>query len=489
MLVNTITVLGLGAGDLEQLPLGVYKKLVKAQRLYVRTAEHPVLQELVNEGILFESFDAIYEKHDAFEAVYKEIVETLIALAQSDSLFYAVPGHPLVAEQTVQWLVQAEKEGRIQLEIIGGQSFLDPIFNALRIDPIEGFQLLDGTMFKRDDVQMSQHVLIAQVYDGYSASDVKLTLMEKYPADYPVTIVTAAGSSEEVLRVVPLFELDRAAELNNLTTIYVPPTSKQEDRLKEWSTFRDIIAVLRSPEGCPWDREQTHETLKKYLIEEVHEFLQAVNNQDDEGMIEELGDVLLQVFLHAQIGEDDGYFSLEDVLESISSKMIHRHPHVFGDVKVEGSDEVLRNWQQLKSAEKGNQNKRILDGQERSESSLLTSYNFQKAAAKVGFDWPNADGAWLKFEEEWQEFKQEINEGTTESQIDELGDVLFTIVNVARFYGLSPEEAMIHANRKFKNRFHYVEDSVVQGKGDFSGYTLEELEAFWQQAKQLKGDE
>ena len=395
---------------MEQLPLGVYKKLLKAQRLYVRTAEHPVLQELMDEGISYESFDAIYEKHDAFEAVYKEIVETLITLSQSDSLFYAVPGHPLVAEQTVQWLVDAEKEGRIQLEIVGGQSFLDPIFNALRIDPIEGFQLLDGTMFKRDDVQMSQHVLIAQVYDAYSASEVKLTLMEKYPEDYPVTIVTAAGSSGEVLRTVPLYELDRAAELNNLTTVYVPPANNREDRLKEWSTFREIIAKLRAPDGCPWDREQTHETLKKYLIEEVHEFLQAVNDQDDDGMIEELGDVLLQVFLHAQIGEDEGYFSLEDVLESVSSKMIRRHPHVFGDVKVENSEDVLRNWQQLKSAEKGKDKTRILDGQERSESSLLTSYNFQKAAAKVGFDWPDAEGAWMKFEEEWKEFKHEINE-------------------------------------------------------------------------------
>ncbi|WP_208324111.1 bifunctional methyltransferase/pyrophosphohydrolase YabN [Paenisporosarcina antarctica] len=488
MHVNTITVLGLGAGDLDQLPLGVYKTLVKAQRLYVRTAEHPVLQELGNEGITYKSFDEIYEKHDGFEAVYQEIVETLITLAQSGPLFYAVPGHPLVAEQTVQWLVDAEKEGRIQLEIVGGQSFLDPIFNALRIDPIEGFQLLDGTMFKRDDVHMSQHVLIAQVYDAYSASDVKLTLMEKYPEDYLVTIVTAAGTSEEVLRVVPLFELDRATELNNLTTIYVPPVSSREERIKEWSTFREIITKLRAPDGCPWDREQTHETLKKYLIEEVHEFLQAVNDQDDDGMIEELGDVLLQVFLHAQIGEDNGYFSLEDVLESVSSKMIHRHPHVFSDVEVEGTEDVLRNWQQLKSVEKGNHKKRILEGQERSESSLLTSYNFQKSAAKVGFDWPNAEGAWLKFDEEWQEFKHEITGGTATSQLDELGDVLFTIVNVARFYGLSPEEAMMHANRKFKTRFHCVEDSVAQGKGEFSAYTLNELEKFWQQAKQIKGD-
>lgn len=487
--MNTITVLGLGAGDLDQLPLGVYRTLQKAERLYVRTAEHPVLQELGKEGISYESFDAIYEKHDAFESVYKEIVETLITLAEDGPLFYAVPGHPLVAEQTVQWLVDAEKDGRIKLEIVGGLSFLDPIFNALRIDPIEGFQLLDGTIFKRDDVHMTQHVLIAQVYDSYSASDVKLTLMEKYPDDYPVTIVTAAGSSEERLRTVPLYELDREAELNNLTTIYVPPVQAQEDRLKDWSTFRAIVARLRAPDGCPWDREQTHDSLKKYLIEEVHEFLQAVSEQDDEGMIEELGDVLLQVFLHAQIGEDDGYFSLEDVLESVSSKMINRHPHVFGDVTVENTEDVLKNWQQLKSVEKGNRTKRILDGQERADSSLLTSFNYQKAAAKVGFDWPDAKGAWLKFEEEWQEFKQEITNGTVSTQLDELGDVLFTIVNVARFYGLSPEEAMIHANRKFKNRFLYVEDSVIQDKGEFDAYSLEELETFWQQAKKKEGDE
>ncbi|MFX3673696.1 MAG: nucleoside triphosphate pyrophosphohydrolase [Paenisporosarcina sp.] len=486
--MKQITVIGLGAGELDQLPLGLYRKLTKATRLFVRTAEHPVLDELVNDGLSFESFDAIYEKHDAFEMVYKEIVETLIELADESPLIYAVPGHPLVAEQTVQWLVEAEKEGRINLEILGGQSFLDPIFNALRIDPIEGFQLLDGTMFKRDDVQMGQHVLIAQVYDSYSASEVKLTLMEKYPDDYPVTIVTAAGSSKEELRTVPLFELDRAAELNNLTTVYVPPVVQLESRLKEWSSFREIIAKLRAPDGCPWDREQTHESLKKYIIEEVHEFLQAVHDQDDEGIIEELGDVLLQVFLHAQIGQDEGYFSLEDVLQSVSAKMIHRHPHVFGDVEVENSEDVRRNWQELKAEEKGKGTKGILEGLDRAESSLLTSYNYQKAAAKVGFDWPNVEGAMNKFVEEWDEFKQELHNGDSDAQLDELGDVLFTIVNVARFYGLSPEEAMMHANRKFKSRFHFVEDNVQRNKGDFNAYSLEELESFWQQAKQNKGE-
>jgi tetrapyrrole methylase family protein/MazG family protein len=487
--MKQITVIGLGAGELDQLPLGLYRMLKNAKRLFVRTAEHPVLQELQAEGLLFESFDTVYEAHDEFEKVYKEIVETLISRAGEVPLYYAVPGHPLVAEQTVQWLIEAEKEGRIELNIVGGQSFLDPIFNALRIDPIEGFQLVDGTMFKRDDVKMNQHVLIAQVYDTYSASEVKLTLMEKYPDDYLVTIVTAAGTSEERLRTVPLFELDRAAELNNLTTVYVPPVTKMEDRLKEWSTFREIIAKLRAPDGCPWDREQTHESLKKYLIEEVHEFLQAVNDQDDDGMIEELGDVMLQVFLHAQIGEDEGYFSLEDVLYQISSKMIHRHPHVFGEVTVEDSEEVLRNWQLLKEQEKGSQSKKVLEGQRRAESSLLTSYNFQKAAAKVGFDWPNVEGALEKFDEEWIEFKNELASGDQASRLDELGDVLFTLINVARFYGLSPEEAMIHANRKFESRFLEVEESVTKGKGEFNAYSLEELEAFWQQAKQKQRGE
>ena len=166
---------------------------------------------------------------------------------------------------------------------------------------------------------MTQHVLIGQVYDAFVASEVKLSLMEKYAYDHPVTIVTAAGSTVEKLRTVPLFELDRVTEIDNLTTVYVPPVAEREGRLKEWSTFREIIAALRAPDGCPWDREQTHESLKRYLIEEAHELLEAIDQQDDEGIIEELGDVLLQVFLHAQIGEDDGYFAMEDVLQSVGA--------------------------------------------------------------------------------------------------------------------------------------------------------------------------
>ncbi len=482
--MNTIHIIGLGAGDLDQLPLGVYKKLKAATNLYVRTADHPVLTELVQENVVFTSFDLVYEKHDSFSPVYEEIAETLIGLSQSNSVIYAVPGHPLVAEQTVQNLIQAEKQGRCQLAIEGGHSFLDSLFGALRIDPIEGFQLMDGTEMTSDQVNMTQHLLIAQVYDSFSASEVKLTLMEKYPDDYPVTIVTAAGSVAEVLRTVPLHELDRSTEVNNLTTVYVPPATEQTQRLKEWQTFRSIVAKLRSPEGCLWDREQTHESLSTFLVEEAHELLQAIQEGDDEAIVDELGDVLLQVFLHAQIGQDNGYFQLEDVLEAISAKMIRRHPHVFGDVSADNTEQVIANWQEIKAQEKPAQDS-LLEGQERFSSSLTTSFNYQKKAAQVGFTWPDATSAWNKFHEELQEFQQEIANGSKAQQLDEFGDLLFTLVNLARFFELSPEEAMMQANRKFQSRFHFVEQQVKQGTGNFDDYSLEQLDEFWKQAKLL----
>ena len=484
--MNEIIIIGLGASDLEQLPLGIYRKLKTAEHLYVRTEQHPVLQELKKEGLTWTSFDYIYEKNDQFEGVYEEIVETLLKLAKETSVTYAVPGHPLVAEQTVQLLIEAERSGKATIRIEGGQSFLDPIFGALRIDPIEGFQLLDGTSLNRDDIQMNAHVLIGQVYDAFSASEVKLTLMEKYPDDYEVTIVTAAGSSKEKLTRVALYELDRVMELDNLTTLYVPPLHDQENRLKEWQTLRKIVSDLRGPNGCPWDKEQTHTTLKQYAVEEVYELLQAIDEEDDNHIVEELGDVLLQVFLHAQIGEDNGYFSLEDVLQSVSGKMIRRHPHVFGDSSAANTEEVLKNWQQMKNEEKKEATDSLLDGELRADSSLLTSFNYQKKAAKVGFDWPSVEGAWEKFEEELAEWKLELKEGTKDTQVDELGDVLFTMVNLARFYGLSPEQAMMQANEKFKRRFQYVESSVKEGRGEFSHYTLDELDAFWNEAKKLE---
>ncbi|WP_342433813.1 nucleoside triphosphate pyrophosphohydrolase [Neobacillus sp. FSL H8-0543] len=482
---KTIELLGLGAGDLNQLPLGVYKKLIQADHVYLRTKEHPVVLELEKEGLRYSSFDEVYEKHEQFEEVYQEIVQTLLQKAKSEQVTYAVPGHPLVAERTVQLLLEyGQKEG-IEIRIGGGQSFIDAIFQSLKIDPIEGFQLLDGTSLQVNQLQVSQHMIIGQVYDQYVASDVKLTLMERLPDDYLVSIVTAAGSQQERIETVPLYELDRKVSLDNLTSVYVPPVKDDAILLKNFFKLREIIAELRGPEGCPWDKEQTHESLKKYLIEETYEVIEAIDSGDIDHLIEELGDVLLHVMLHAQIGEDDGYFAIEDVIEGISAKMIRRHPHVFGNGQAEDSEAVVRTWQEIKKQEKGSVEGSLLDGVSKSLPGLLRAYELQKKASKVGFDWQEITPALEKVKEELQEFENELTDKTGNMVLakKEFGDLLFAFVNVARFLDIHPEEALLGTNEKFIRRFRFVEDKVKESDKTFEEYTLEELDRFWDEAK------
>ncbi|MEH7491726.1 nucleoside triphosphate pyrophosphohydrolase [Neobacillus niacini] len=480
---KTIEVLGLGAGDLEQLPLGVYKKLMNADHVYLRTKEHPVIAELVQEGMGFTSFDSIYEKHDQFEEVYQEIVQNLLEKAKAEQVIYAVPGHPLVAERTVQLLLEYGPKEDVDIIIGGGQSFIDAIFQSLKIDPVDGFQLLDGTLLKSSQLQIDQHIFISQVYDQFVASNIKLTLMERLPDDYQVVIVRAAGSRDENIERVPLYELDRKVTIDNLTSVYVPPVQDEQIMLKNFSKLREIIAVLRGPNGCPWDKEQTHESLKKYLIEETYEVIEAIDSGDIDHLVEELGDVLLQVMLHAQIGEDEGYFAIEDVLEVLSAKMIRRHPHVFGDKKAEDSKEVLRNWQEIKKQEKGETESSLLEGISKSLPNLLRAYEMQKKAAKVGFDWQEITPALEKVKEELEEFENEINQESFVEAKKEFGDILFAFVNVARFLDIHPEEALFETNQKFIRRFQFIEERVKSSGKSIEEHSLEELDQFWDEAK------
>ncbi len=483
--MGEILVIGLGAGDIDQLPLGVYKQLKHASHLYLRTKEHPVVEGFSEENISYVSFDAIYEKHDNFPAVYEEITETLLAKAVEENIIYAVPGHPMIAEKTVQLLLERGEGRSIPVRIGGGQSFLDSLFAAVKVDPVEGFQLLDGTSLHKNDIMVHQHIIIAQVYDAFVASEVKLTLMEKYPDEYEVQIVTEAGSESETLKAIPLYELDRHAELNNLTSVYVPPIPSEEMAFKEFATLRTIIADLRGPNGCPWDKKQTHLSLKKYLIEEAYELLEAIDRDDIDNMIEELGDVMLQVMLHAQIGEDEGMFAIEDVMESISAKMVRRHPHVFGDAIAHTTEEVNANWEKIKATEKKTRivPQSLLKDVAKGLPALLKSYDYQKVAAKVGFDWDNPEEAWEKVKEEMQEFEVEMAKGNKREQLDELGDLLFAIVNVARLSDIYPEEALQATNEKFYRRFSYVESQVLESGLTFEDFNLESLDQFWKEAK------
>ncbi len=486
MMKKQIEIIGLGSAELDQLPLGVYRKLMNAGRVYLRTKEHPVVRELETEGFRYTAFDDIYEKHDNFEEVYREICHRILEEASTGPVLYAVPGHPLVAEKTVQLLLDASNADQtIQIVFGGGQSFLDALFQALRIDPVEGFQLLDGTELKADDLQVTQHMFISQVYDRFTASDVKLTLMERLPDEYEVYIVTAAGSSDEKVEKVMLYELDRKSEVHNLVTIYVPPLREEELRWRDFSKLREIIATLRGPSGCPWDKEQTHESLKKYLIEETYETIDAINQGDIDNLVEELGDVLLQIMLHAQIGEDDGYFTINDVIESISSKMIRRHPHVFGDRHASTPEEVVANWEEIKASEKGMvEAGSLLDSIPGSYPALIKAYELQKKAARVGFDWKEIGPAFEKVKEELGEFEAElVDKNHLHLAKKEFGDFLFAFVNVSRFLGIHPEEALSETNDKFTRRFQYVEKKVHESGKPFENHSLEELDAFWDEAK------
>ncbi|MBA2176999.1 nucleoside triphosphate pyrophosphohydrolase [Halobacillus locisalis] len=482
--MNTIQVLGLGAGDIEQLPLGVYRQLLNhTGTIYSRTIDHPVITQLQEEGINVTGFDSIYEQENQFGSVYTTIVHQLVEKAETSDVLYVVPGHPMLAERTIQLLIEEREAGRIELSIKGGQSFLDATFQALEIDPIEGFQLVDATDLDRNRLTLINHTIFCQVYDTMIASEVKLTLLEDLSPDHPVTIVTAAGSENQKLTTVPLEELDRSVEVDNLTSVYVPPVSK-ESLNHQFFRLREVIRQLRAPGGCPWDRKQTHESLRKYLIEEAYEVIDAINRQDDDHIAEELGDVLLQVMLHSQIGEDDGFFTIEDVIKGVTDKMIRRHPHVFEHVTVNDADEVVTNWEAIKQEEKGEMPDSILDGVPTSFPALLQAEELQKKAAKVGFDWDDIEPVVAKVDEEWQEFLEARENKNKEEMEKEFGDYLFAIANVARHYKLSSENALQRTNRKFRTRLYAMEQEAKSQGKELANYTLDELEALWVQAKE-----
>lgn len=480
MYSKKIEIVGLGAGDIEQLPLSIYKKLTKSNKpIYVRTIDHPVVEELKKEGVIFESFDMIYQENDQFHQVYEKIAEKLIELAQNSSIIYAVPGHPMLAEKSVQLLLERKEA---EVEIIGGQSYLDDLFTALQIDPINGFQFVDGTSFKRSDLDYRHHLIFCQVYDSFVASNVKLALLEDLPASYGVKIVEAVGSREENIKTIPLEELDRAVKVSNLTSVYVPPASP--DILHHtFPSLREVIARLRGPDGCPWDRAQTHESLKEYAIEEIYELIDVIDDADDDGIIEELGDILLQVMLHSQIGEDHGYFTVDDVIRTITDKMIHRHPHVFADKQVKSLDALYKNWDDLKKAEKKDQRHSVLDGVPRRLPALARALKLQEKAAKVGFSWGAVAGAWEKLREELAEVQGAVKKEYPKEIEKEIGDVLFVLANIARYYQVNPEMALNESNKKFISRFTYMEKKLHEKGKDIETTSLDEMDMYWNEAK------
>ena len=242
----------------------------------------------------------------------------------------------------------------------------------------------------------------------------------------------------------------------------------------------EIVSILRGKNGCKWDREQTHDTLKRNMLEEAYEAVDAINDNDMKHLCEELGDVLLQVVLHAQIAKEEKAFDLEDVAKGLSDKLVHRHPHVFGDVKVSSTDEILDNWEKLKKEEKPHRTS-VLDGISKSQAALMSAQKISKKAVKVGFEWPNEDSLYDCVYSEIKEFKEAK---TQEDKEDELGDILFAIVNLARWNKIDAEQALLKANKKFTARFKEMEANADK---NLENLTLEEWDKLWKLAKKNIG--
>ena len=347
-----IIVVGLGPGPANLLTREAWQLLASAETFFLRTEEHPAVQAFPADWS-WRTFDALYSRYDRFDDVYDAIVAALVAaLAAADRVIYAVPGHPRVGEATTARLEQIAAEQNFRVRVVPGLSFIEPVCDLLRMDPMDGCQVSDAMLLAREyfpTYSPEKPLLLAQLYSRALAGDVKLTLLAAYPPEHEVYLVRHAGLPDASARPLPLYRLDyNDVPFDHLTTLYVPPRPPYAD----YTALQNIVARLRAPDGCPWDRAQTHLTLREHLLEETYEVLDALDREDMADLQEELGDLLLQVALHVEIATEEEDFRLGDVIHGIVRKLIHRHPHVFGDVTVNGVKDVLHNWEEIKKAEK-----------------------------------------------------------------------------------------------------------------------------------------
>ncbi len=477
-----ITLLGLGPGDPAKLTREAWEVLASTGQVWLRTNQHPTVASLPP-GLEIHSFDEIYETGDSFEEVYSAIVEKVLELGKSpQGVVYAVPGDPFVAEATCPEIAQRARALGLPLRIVSGLSFLEPVFAALGLDPYPHLFLMDAMELSQAHVPAfppDMPVLVAQVYSRLVAAEVKMTLNTVYPDEHPVRLVHSAGTENEIVEDLQLYEIDRSEHIGLLTVLYVPPLGEGTSL----EAFQEIVAHLRAPDGCPWDREQTHESLRNHLMGEAYEVLAAMDSGNPAEMAEEFGDLLLQIVLNAQIAGEDGDFTMADVLKGIYDKIIRRHPHVFGDVKLDGVQGVLTNWEKLKAVERSNSHepeKGLLDGVPLALPALSQAQEYQDRAARVGFDWKEVSGVLDKINEALQEVREVTNQ---EELIAEMGDLFFALVNLARWKKVDAEAALRGTSMRFKKRFAYVEQGAKKQGRKLSDMSIDEMEALWQEAK------
>ena len=472
--MNTIHIAGLGPGDPRQVTLETRELLASGLPVILRTRHHPSALTLAPAAT---GCDDLYRSGAGFEAVYSAVAERVCSAASAGDVVFAVPGHPLFAERAVVLILARAEALGLETRLYPAVSFVDVAAAALRLD-MGALQVCDATAFRFD---ARRPALVHQLYDRDTVTALKLALLDVLPAEREVTVLSALGTADEAIRSVPLDELDHRP-FGYLDTLYLPPLDALDD-LRRMDGLIDVVARLHAPGGCPWDREQTHLSLRPHLLEEAYETLEAIDRDDPAALTEELGDVLLQVLMHAEVGARNDDFVLADVIEHIARKLIRRHPHVFGEATASTAEEVYQNWEQLKKQEKPRDS--ILDGVPVSLPALAASQSIQGRARRVGFDWPDIEGPLDKLREEIGEFARAADAG---ERADEFGDILFVLVNIADHLGMEAEQALRGANAKFRRRFAGVERLARERNLDLKDLDLAALDALWDEAKAAERD-
>ena len=471
-------VVGLGPAGPDLVTAGALDALALPVRRFLRTVRHPSAT-VVEDAT---TFDHLYEQADTFADVYQAITDALVQAADEDGeVVYAVPGSPYVLERSVRHLLA---DPRVDVRIVPGLSFLDLAYGRLGIDPVEaGVRLVDGHEFATAAAGERGPMLVAHAHAPWVLSDIKLAV--DGPGSDEVVVLQRLGLPDEEVLTVRWEDLDRSVVPDHLTCLYVPHVTEPVGA--ELVRFHGIVRRLR--DECPWDRQQTHQSLTRYAVEEVYELIEAIGRLDgsgpaDEALEEELGDVLLQVFLHSAIAEQDGRFSIADVAADISEKMVRRHPHVFGSTTVSGADQVASNWEAIKAAEKGvggTVRTSSVDGVQGDLPALAYARELAARAAKAGFDWDVPEGTLDKVAEELDEVREAFDDPAAVGA--EIGDLLFATVNLARHRGVDPEAALRQAAAKFRRRIQACEALAAERGVDTRTAGLPVLDALWDEVK------
>ena len=465
--MSRIIVIGCGFRR-EQLTLEAVEAIEGADKVLLRTGRCGLRDHLVEKGVAFETLDALYERAEDFDELIRLTTQAVLDASREGSVAYAVFD---VRDVSVQALLKTGADVRV----IAGP----PAEEGLWAFAEGATDCWAASEWETWTLHADRNALIREVDTRELAAEVKLKLMDCYPEESEIYVRAGDGGVEKT----SLVELDRLPAYDHRLSVLVP-AQRELTKLERYGfdELNRVIHILRSPGGCPWDRKQTHETLRTNLVEEAYEAVDAIDREDMDALYDELGDVLLQIVLHAEIAREHGDFTIGDVTTAITHKMIFRHQHVFGSARADTADEVLDLWQKVKKAERHQKTQaEVLRSVTRSLPALMRAEKVQKRAADVGFDWENARAAFYKIGEEAEELSRAVEDGGGVEE--EGGDLLFAVVNVLRLLKLDPEIALNRATDKFTARFAEMERLILADGKSLAEMTLADMDAYWDRVK------